>query len=135
MKVFLDSNFLVYMNTMTDDKRKGIDRLFRELLEESLLINVLVIDETLYVSRRYGVPYNVTLDFLRETVLPYIEVIPIGEEDVKPVEKYLLKYDLKPSDAIHLATMEKTGANHIVTEDEDFDRVEEVRRIWLDLSE
>jgi len=131
LKVFLDSNFLVYMNTMTDDKRKGLDELFRKLLEESLFINVVVIDETLYISKRYGVPYNVTLVFLREIVLPYIEVIPIAEEDIKPVEKYLLKYDLKPSDAIHLATMEKTGANHIVTEDEDFDRFEEVRRIWL----
>ncbi|MEM2935903.1 MAG: type II toxin-antitoxin system VapC family toxin [Candidatus Bathyarchaeia archaeon] len=53
--------------------------------------------------------------------------IPIEEEDIKPFEKYLLKYDLKPSDTIHLATMEKAGVNHIVTEDEDFDRVGEAR--------
>jgi len=132
LKVFLDSNFLVYMNAMTEDHREGVDRLFRKLLGESLFTNMLVIDESLYVSKRYGVPYNVTLDFLREIVLPYVEVIPIGEQDMKPLEKYLLKYDLKPSDAIHLATMEKTGANYIVTEDEDFDRVKEVRRIWLE---
>jgi predicted nucleic acid-binding protein len=27
--------------------------------------------------------------------------------------------------------MEKVGASHIVTEDEDFDKVKEVKRIWL----
>jgi len=119
------------MNTMTDDERRGIDELFRKLLEEPLFINMLVVDEVLYISRKYGVPYDATLDFFRKIVLPYTEIIPIKEEDIKPVEKYLLKYDLKPSDAIHLATMEKTGVNHIVTEDEDFDKVKEVKRIWL----
>jgi len=117
---------------MTDDKREGVDKLFRRLLEESLFINMLVIDETLYTSKRYQVPYNITLNFLREIVLPYVEIIPIEEEDLKPTEKYLLKYGLKPSDAIHLATMEKAGVNHIVTEDEEFNRVEEVKRIWLE---
>jgi len=132
LKIFLDSNFLIYVNAMTDDKREGVDKLFRRLLEESLFINMLVIDETLYTSKRYQVPYNVTLNFLREIVLPYVEIIPIEEEDLKPTEKYLLKYGLKPSDAIHLATMEKAGVNHIVTEDEEFNRVEEVKRIWLE---
>ena len=131
MKTFLDSSFLIYMNTMTNDKRRHIEELFRKLLGEPLFINMLVVDEVLYVSRKYGVLYNVTLNFLRNIVLPYTEIIPIEEEDVKPVEKYLLKYNLKPSDAIHLATMEKIGANHIVTEDEDFDKVKEVKRIWL----
>jgi len=116
---------------MTNDKRRRIEELFKKLLEEPLFINMLVVDEVLYVSRKYGLQYDVTLNFLRSIVLPYTEIIPIEEEDVKPVEKYLLKYDLKPSDAIHLATMEKVGANHIVTEDEDFDRVKEVKRIWL----
>jgi len=131
LKTFLDSSFLIYMNTMTNDKRRRIEELFKKLLEEPLFINMLVVDEVLYVSRKYGLQYDVTLNFLRSIVLPYTEIIPIEEEDVKPVEKYLLKYDLKPSDAIHLATMEKVGANHIVTEDEDFDRVKEVKRIWL----
>ncbi|MFQ6075249.1 MAG: type II toxin-antitoxin system VapC family toxin [Candidatus Bathyarchaeia archaeon] len=132
MKAFLDSSFLIYMNTMTSDERKGIDGLFRRLLEETLFTNMLVLDETLYVSRRrYGLPYNTTLSFFRNVVLPYTEIIPIDEEDLKPIERYLLRYELKPSDAIHLATMEKAGISHIVTEDEDFGKVRGVKRVWL----
>lgn len=131
MKVFLDSCFLTYMNTMTDDERTGIDSLFRKLLDEQLFINVLVVDEVLYTSRKYGVKYGTTLEFLRNIVIPYTEIIEIGEEDMKPIEKYLISYDLKPSDAIRLATMDKIGASHIVSEDEDFDRVKGIRRIWL----
>ncbi|MEM2364834.1 MAG: type II toxin-antitoxin system VapC family toxin [Candidatus Bathyarchaeia archaeon] len=132
MKAFLDSCFLIYLNSMTDEGRGPLEELFRKMLAEQLFINMLVVDEVLYISRRYGVPYDITLGFLRGIVLPFSEIVPIGEEDLIPAEKYLVNYDLKPSDAIHLATMEKVGANAIVTEDEDFDRVKEVRRIWLD---
>jgi predicted nucleic acid-binding protein len=131
LKAFLDSSFLVYLNTMTSDGRKSLDELFRNLLQEQLYINMLIVDEVLYVSGKQGLPYSVTLNFLRAIILPYAEIAPIEEEDLKPAEKYLLNYSLKPSDAIHLATMEKVGASHIVTEDEDFDKVKEVKRIWL----
>ncbi|WP_309493612.1 type II toxin-antitoxin system VapC family toxin [Candidatus Hecatella orcuttiae] len=132
MKAFLDSNLLVYLNTMTGEERKSIDKFFRKLLNETLFTNMLVLDETLYISKRkFKVPYETTLGFLREIVLPYTKVIPLDEEDVKSMEKYLTKHDLKPSDTLHLATMEKAGVTRIVTEDEDYDKVEEVRRIWL----
>lgn len=85
----------------------------------------------LYMSRKYGVAYDVTLDFLKSIILPYTEVVPVDEEDFKPIGKYLVKYNLKPSEAIHLATMEKVGVGSIVSEDEDFDKVKEVKRIWL----
>lgn len=119
------------MNTMTNDNMGKIKGLFRKLLEEDLFTNMLVIDEVLYISRKYGLPYDVTIDFFRRIVVPYTEIIPIGEGEMKPLEKCLLKYNLKPSDAIHLATMETAGVNHIVSEDEDFDRVKEIKRIWL----
>lgn len=132
MKVFLDASFLIYLNTMTSVDRKELDDLFRKLLEESLFTNLLVIDETLYISeRKFGFPYDLTLDFIKRIVLPYAEIIPIEEENLKIFEKYLLTYTMKPSDAIHLATMEKADVNYIVTEDEDFDKVKEVKRVWL----
>ena len=116
---------------MTDDKRKILEDFFKKLLKEQLFINMLVIDEVLYISKKYGIHYDTTLDFLRNILSPYIEIISIEEEDLKFIEKFLLNYNLRPSDAIHLATMEKAGIKNIVTEDEDFDKVKEVKRIWL----
>jgi len=131
LKVFLDSCFLIYLNAMVDDRRRLIEELFRRLLEEQLFTNMLVVDEVLYVSRKYRVSYETTLDFLKNMMLPYAEVLPVEEEDFKPAEKYLLKYGLKPSDAIHLATMEKAGINNVVSEDREFDKVKEIKRIWV----
>ena len=132
-KLFLDANLVIYLNTMTGDERSTIDRFFKSLLREHLFTNMLVLDETLHVSRRrYAVPYAVTMDFLRRAFLPYTEIIPIAEEDLQATERYLTKYDVKPSDAIHLATMDKVGITSIVSEDEELDAVKGIRRIWLD---
>lgn len=47
------------------------------------------------------------------------------------MEKYLLEHELKPSDAIHLATMEKAGIKRIASEDQEFDKVRGIERIWV----
>jgi len=131
MKVFVDACFLVYLNTLKGEKRKLFENFWEKLMGEDLILNVIVLDETLYVSKRYGVPYSETLEFLKHVVLPFAEVIPLEAEDLYVAEKYLVDYNLKPSDALHLATMEKTGASLIASEDREFDRVAWVKRLWL----
>jgi hypothetical protein len=132
-KLFLDANLVIYLNTMTGDERATIDQFFKDLLRDRLFINLLVLDEVLYISRsRYRVPYAVTMNFLRRTLLPYTEIIPIAEEDLKATERYLIEYDIKPSDAIHLATMDKAGITSIISEDKELDKVKGINRIWLE---
>lgn len=132
-KLFLDANLAIYLNTITGSERTRIDRFFKGILRQRLFTNMLVLDETLYVSKsRYAVPYAVTMRFLRRAFLPHTEVIPIAEEDLQATERYLTEYDIKPSDAIHLATMDKAGIALIASEDEDFDAVPGIKRVWLD---
>ena len=91
---------------------------------------MLIIDETLYISKKkYNLNYNITLNFLEENILPFVEVIPIERKDFKLMKQFLLKYNLKPSDALHLATMSKIGCNTIITEDKEFDKTH-IKRIW-----
>jgi len=130
MKVFVDACFLIYLNTLRGERRKPFENLWVKLLGEEPILNVIVLDETLYISKRYGVPYSETLEFLKRVVLPFVEVVPLGVEDLYASEKYLLSYNLKPSDALHVATMEKAGTSLIVSEDREFDRVVWVRRLW-----
>jgi len=60
------------------------------------------------------------------------EVILLAEEDLQATERYLTDYDVKPSDAIHLATMDKLGITSIVSEDAELDAVKGIKRVWLD---
>ena len=89
-------------------------------------------EKVLYISKRkYDIPYNLTLVFLRHAVLPYTSVVSLEESDLDSIEAQLKKRSLKPSDAIHLASMKKLGISNIVSEDKEFDTTKGIKRVWL----
>ena len=132
MRMFIDANFLIYLNTLTDpEARRNFEEAYVELVRDHILYtDALVLDEVLWVSRRkYGVPFDVTSDFIRSLLLPFVELIPLGEDEVLG-SLSLLDRGLKPSDALHLAAMRGRGIDHIVSEDAELDRVPWVGRVW-----
>ncbi|RLE51746.1 MAG: PIN domain nuclease [Candidatus Methanomethylicota archaeon] len=125
--MFFDANVLIYLNLGVEE----VARFFEKLLTESrLYTNVLVLDEVLYVSwRRYGVKFEDTMRFLDDVVLPYVKVLNVGWEEYVKAKGYV--GILKPSDALHVAVMLNNGIKTVVSEDRDFDRVGDVRRVWI----
>jgi len=62
---------LARANAMVDYERRLVEELFGRLFEEQLFTNMLVIDGVLYISGKYRVSYETTLDFLKNMVLLY----------------------------------------------------------------
>lgn len=134
MKAFIDANFLIYLNTLRDrDALSLLENFFEELLAEYVLFtDILVLDEVLYVSKsKYKVPYPITIKLLDKLIPKYISLTPLTlKEYVKAVE-VIERYDLKPSDAIHAATCMVNNIKYIVSEDQEFDKVEGIKRLWI----
>ena len=126
--IFLDANLLIYLNVGVKD----VARFFEELLEKyTLYTDALVLDEVIYVSwHKYGVPFEHTVSFLDDIVLPYTKVLSLGYEEYSEA-KTLLNL-LKPSDALHVVAMLNNGIRVIASEDRDFERVEGIRRLWIE---
>ncbi len=134
MKVFIDAPLLIYLNTMADsENRIPYENFYLEVLaKHKSYTDVLVLDELIYVSRRkYNIPYGVSMEFIESNVLPYISIIALGEEEYRQAAKLLAKYNLKPSDALHLGAMANNGITAIVTEDREFDKIPAVKRLWV----
>ena len=135
MRLFVDASLLIYLNTLSDGERRiSYEEFYIDLVRDNTLYtDVLVLDELIYVSKRkYGVPYEVTLEFIESIVLPYVIVLPLGADEYNHARRFMLDFGLKPSDALHLGVMASNGIQAIVTEDTDFDKVKEVKRIWLE---
>jgi len=132
MKLFIDACFIIYLNTVTDEQdKKKLNNLLSRILGEELYTDLLVLDETLYISKKkYNVGYEITFNFIEEIILPFTSIVPIEEGDYKLMKGYIKKYNLKPSDAIHLAVMDKIGITTVVSEDEDFARTH-IKRLWI----
>ncbi len=132
MKVFVDASLIVYLNIkLPEEQARVIDDFWLWLVKNnSLYTNVLVLDEAIYVSKKkYGIDYKNTFELIDKAIIPYTTILPIGIDEYITAKRLMSQYGLKPSDAIHVATMINNGLQAIATEDADFDKVG-VKRIW-----
>ncbi|MCD6563992.1 MAG: type II toxin-antitoxin system VapC family toxin [Thermoproteales archaeon] len=135
MKVFIDANLLIYLNTLkTPEKRVVYEDFYLKLLSKyKAYTDVLVLDETIYVSwRKYRVPYETSIGFIESIVLPFVEILSLGENEYKKATEVLKEHRVKPSDALHIATMILNGIQKVASEDNEYDDVNEITRIWID---
>ncbi len=132
-RIFIDAPLLVYLNTLTDSDRISYEEYYLGLVSGNILYtDALVLDELIHVSyKKYRVPYELSIEFIESIVLPFTNILSIGLKEYELASKHIIKYNLKPSDAIHLAVMKNNGINIIVTEDKDYDRVDIVKKTWL----
>jgi len=134
MRVFIDANLLVYLNTLTtEDVRVTYENFYLNLMaEHRIYTDVLVLDEVIYVSKeRYSVPYVTTLSFIESIVLPYTTVLPLSDDEYREAAKLIEKYNVKPSDALHIGAMITNRIPTLVSEDKELDRISEIKRVWI----
>ncbi|MEM1556527.1 MAG: type II toxin-antitoxin system VapC family toxin [Candidatus Bathyarchaeia archaeon] len=134
MRIFIDSNLLIYLNTLVNRSLRIIyeDFYIRIIEENEPYTDILVLDELIYISqKRYNVPYKTTLEFIEEIVKPFVNIISLGEDEYNIAAKVILEHNIKPSDALHLGAMKKKNISTIVSEDKDFDKIEWINRFWL----
>ena len=136
MKVFIDANLFIYLNTVMDPYiRELYENFYIDLLSKyKAYTDVLVLDELIYVSKKkYGIPYSVTLEFINTIVRPYVAILPLREEEFDYASSIIKDYDLKPSDALHIGVMKINNIELIASEDTEFDKIRDIKRIWINM--
>jgi len=134
LRIFIDTPLLVYLNTLTDPRDKILyENYYLDLLSKyKAYTDVLVLDELIYVSKKkYGIPYELSIEFIEAIVLPYINILELGEEEYEHASKLMIEYKLKPSDSLHIGAMLNNGINVIVSEDKEFDKIKQIKRVWI----
>jgi len=132
MKVFVDASLLVYLNTLrTPEKRRPYEDFYLRLLSKyKAYTDALVLDEVIYVpAGKYKVPYEISLEFIDSTVLPFVDILPLGEEVYRKAAEMLKTRRVKPSAALHVAVMTLHGIRKIASEDRELDKIEGITRV------
>jgi predicted nucleic acid-binding protein len=64
-------------------------------------------------------------------LMPNLSFIDVNSEILWESLTLIKRYKLDPRDAIHAACAITSGINTMVSEDPDFDRVKELKRVWI----
>lgn len=135
LKVFLDSSFMIYLKYAEDDK---VSKFSLELLERAiklgaqLISNMVAIDEVIWIlTHKYGIS-RIEVFELTDRLFSLLDIAPLDRIDYDPLKEFMNTYNLKPSDALHAATMKRSDIQYIASEDKGYDALPWVRRTWLD---
>jgi predicted nucleic acid-binding protein len=63
---------------------------------------------------------------------PNLTLVDVTTSDVLKMNDAMLRYHLRPRDAMHLAAMQTTGCFNLLSHDADFDRVADIQRYTLE---
>ncbi|ATZ61235.2 MAG: type II toxin-antitoxin system VapC family toxin [Methanosarcinales archaeon Met12] len=132
--MYLDTNVFIYAALNREEKgkrcRKMMEMLGRGKL--SCAISCLVLDEVAWAvskHRDFNTGMKVWGDILE---VPNLKIVSIDENIAVKAPSLMDKYRLRPRDAIHAALVVENAIGTIVSDDSDFDRVNEIQRIKLD---
>lgn len=130
---YIDSNLFIYAALSTDERGEEARNFIKEIRKggERAVTSALTFDEVFWKVQKekdFESALKVGKSFLEMGNLVFVEV-----DDSVLWRSYNLikKYELDPRDGIHLSCALEKGATVIVSEDEDFDEVEEVKREWF----
>ena len=135
--IYLDSNVFIYpvlANEETESKARLSKRILIEVAEggTEAATSLLTWDELVWSVKKVigtGVAKTEGEKFLRFSNL---KLLNVNHEVMVEAQKIIGKYNLNPRDAIHAACAIKNNVKEIVTDDPDFDKVTELKRIRLE---
>ncbi len=131
--IYLDANIFLYASL--DDKEKGdkCRQILTKVSKEKLLgaTSSLTWDEIVHsVWKNKGrdiaiIEGEIFLKF------PKLKILQNTNNTIARAQQVISKYNLKPRDAIHVATMLEFKITEIISDDTDFDKVKEIKRIKI----
>ncbi len=127
MKILVDSSVIL---ESLKDNRLAVE-LLEKILDYELFISPVVFDEVVYVVRKRTIKeVKDVITFLLESFY----FLPIDHDVVRKASIFILKYNLKPADALILATCKHHSIKYLATLDEDFIKPAKKEKIKLLMS-
>ncbi len=128
--MYIDSNIFVFAATDKNKKGKNCRKII-EMINENKIVcaaSYLVIDEVIWILKKH-LGRKDSIKITKAILSLPIKWIDLDKTVVVNMVNILEKTKLDPRDATHLASMEKMGLSSIISEDSDFDKIKEVKRI------
>ena len=129
---YLDTNVFVFALT-PGPKEQAARRILHKVLTGSMdaTTSCLTWDEFVWVLRKELDASAIIAESKKFLTFPHMTLLNVDTEVLELAQGLLERYSLKPRDALHAATAIKHGIHEIVSDDSDFDKVKEIKRIAL----
>jgi predicted nucleic acid-binding protein len=133
---YVDSNVFVYAVIYREDdekKTKKAKEILLQIEKQQLhaCTSTLTWDELVWVVSKTNGKEEGICQGQKLLGFPNLDFVNVDEAVLALAQKMMEKYKLAPRDSIHLACAHARKASHIISDDDVFDKVKEIKRIPL----
>lgn len=134
---YLDSNVFIYpvvASEKTERKASLAKNLLLQVARGNLKVatSSLTWDELVWCVRRIAGVEIAAKEGERFLEFPNLRIIPVDEKILQISQRVVSRYGAKPRDAIHAGCAISNNIKEIISDDSDFDKIAEIKRVKLD---
>ncbi|CAD6494862.1 MAG: PIN domain protein [Candidatus Argoarchaeum ethanivorans] len=128
--MYIDSNIFIFAATGKEELGQNCRKIIKLINEQKITCaaSFLVIDEVIWILKK-EVGKDDAIKITKAMLSMPIKWIEIKKSVIIRMMDTYEKTTLDPRDAIHISSMKEVGLSVIVSEDDDFDKVEGIERI------
>jgi predicted nucleic acid-binding protein len=133
--VYADANVFIFLVIYGESGRgKGAAKILRKIEagELSAYTSTLTWDEVVSVVRKTLGKADSEESGIKLIQFPTLRFIEVGESVIVRSQTLIERYRIKPRDAIHCSSAISKGISLVMSDDPDFDVVQEIRRTPLE---
>ena len=131
MKRYIDTNIFLNSVLYTDEKAAQCINILSKIIERGIIgvTSVLTWDEFIYVIHKNLGKETAIKESENFFKLPNLLLISADKNIIVRAQNLMKEYNIKPRDAIHAATALINNIHEIISDDADFDKIKELKRI------
>ncbi len=134
--VYLDTNVFIYPVIYEESVSKKAEKAKEVLLRVATreiegFTATLTWDEITWVTKRLLGNRDAEEQGKKFLAFPNLNLVTIDSSLIINAQKIMENYDLNPRDAIHTSAALVSGQRTIISDDQDFDKVKELRRTHI----
>src|SRR3989338_4584606 len=132
--IYLDANFFIFAlldTTIKGEKARGF---LKEIIEgkKEAITSVLALDEVMWVLIKNKKEQLVQQAIEDIYAIPHLSIKEVSSLIPIQAIKLMQPFHLKPRDAFHLAIMRQHNISIILSDDADFDKIPDIKRMKLE---
>lgn len=133
---YVDSNVFIYpvvADVKTEGKAASSKKILLQIATGKLdaATCYLTWDEIVWVLRKFLGHDLALIGGKRFLEFPNLKFLKVDAPAVGRAQELIGKYELKPRDALHAACALESGIREIISDDPDFDKVKDLKRVTL----
>jgi len=131
--MYIDANIFIYASVDNGKLGDSCRRIINAINQKHIhcASSYLVVDEVLYILQKH-IGKKDAFRLIKSIISLPIRWIEVDKNVIISMISLYDKTGLDPRDTIHVASMKKLGLSTLISEDSDFDKIDELERVTAD---